>query len=57
MELAWSRRHEFLNIFAKKIGEKMAILTRNNAKICKNLIVTLVIEKNYNVFAENCRKL
>jgi hypothetical protein len=32
----------------------MAFLTQNKAKLCKNLIITLVSEKNANFF---CRKL
>jgi hypothetical protein len=35
----------------------MAFLTQNKAKLCKNLIITLVFEKNVNFFAENCPKL
>jgi hypothetical protein len=35
----------------------MAFLTQNKAELCKNLIITLVLEKNANFFAENCQKL
>jgi hypothetical protein len=35
----------------------MAFLTQNKAKLRKNLIITLVFEKNANFFAENCQKL
>jgi hypothetical protein len=35
----------------------MAFLTQNKAKLCKNLLMTLVFEKNANFFAEICRKL
>jgi hypothetical protein len=35
----------------------MAFLTQNKDKLCKNLIVTLVFEKNAKFFAENRRKL
>jgi hypothetical protein len=35
----------------------MAFLTQNKAKLCKNLIITLVFEKNVIFFAENCPKL
>jgi hypothetical protein len=35
----------------------MAFLTQNKAKLCKNLIITLVFEKNANFFAENWEKL
>jgi hypothetical protein len=34
----------------------MAYLTQNKAKICKILIITLVIEKNANFFAINWQK-
>jgi hypothetical protein len=34
----------------------MAFLTHNKAKLCKNLITTLVFEKNANFLAENGRK-
>jgi hypothetical protein len=54
------RCYDFFNIFAKKIGEKLAFLTRNKAKLCKNLIITLVFDKTP-IFSpkivENRRKL
>jgi hypothetical protein len=34
----------------------MAVLTQNEANLCKILIITLVFEKNANFFAENCQK-
>jgi hypothetical protein len=37
---------DFLNIFAKKFSKKLAFLTQNKAKLCKILIITLVLEKN-----------
>jgi hypothetical protein len=46
----------FKNIFDKKFSEKIGVLTQNKAKLCTNLIITLVFEKNANFFAENCRK-
>jgi hypothetical protein len=46
-----------LKIFSpKKLAKKLAFLTPNKAKLCKNLIITLVFEKNANFFSENCRK-
>jgi hypothetical protein len=36
----------FLNIFAEKFSKKLAFLTQNKAELCKNLIITLVFEKN-----------
>jgi hypothetical protein len=35
----------------------LAFLTQNKAELCKNLIITLVFEKNANLFAENWQKL
>jgi hypothetical protein len=42
----------FKNYFCQK-GQKMAFLNRNKAKLCENLIITLVFEKNADFFAEN----
>jgi hypothetical protein len=33
-------------------AKKLAFLTLNKAKLCKNLVITLVFEKNANFFAE-----
>jgi hypothetical protein len=41
----------------KNSAKKLAFLTENKAKLCKNWIITLVFEKNANFFAENCQKL
>jgi hypothetical protein len=46
----------FLNIFAEKIGKKLAFVTQNKAKSFEKLIITLVFEKNANFVAKNCRK-
>jgi hypothetical protein len=51
-----------LKIFSpKNSAKKLAFLTRNKAKLCKILIITLVFEENANFFrrklakiAENC---
>jgi hypothetical protein len=51
--MAWDRCYDFLNIFAKKTVKHLAFLSQNKAKVCKNLIITLVIEKTP-IF---CRKL
>jgi hypothetical protein len=48
----WDRCYDFENIFAKKL----AFLTQNKAKLCKNLIIAVVFENNANIFAEKCRK-
>jgi hypothetical protein len=46
-----------LKIFSpKNSAKKLAFLAQNKAKLLKNLIKTLVFEKNANYFAENCRK-
>jgi hypothetical protein len=34
----------------------MSFLTQNKPKLCKLLIITLVFEKNANIFAENWQK-
>jgi hypothetical protein len=48
----------FFKIFSpKNSAKKLAFLTRNKAKLCKTLIITLVFEKNANFLAENRRKL
>jgi hypothetical protein len=39
----------------KKFVKKLAFLTQNKAKLYKNLIITLVIEKNAIFFAENVK--
>jgi hypothetical protein len=39
----------FKNIFAKKSAKKLPFLTQNKAKLCQNLIITLVFEKNANL--------
>jgi hypothetical protein len=40
----------------KNFAKKLAFLTQNKAKLYKNLIITLVFEKNANFFAEICQK-
>jgi hypothetical protein len=41
----------------KKIGEKIGVFdSQQRAKLCKYLIITLVFEKNADLFAKNCRK-
>jgi hypothetical protein len=54
MAKIWDRFYDF--VFAEFFGEKWAFLTENKANFKKNLIVTLVFEKNANFFAENCQK-
>jgi hypothetical protein len=47
-------------VTTKKSAKKMAFLTQNKAKLCKNLIITLVFEKNVNMspkIGKNRRKL
>jgi uncharacterized protein YwgA len=39
------------------LAQQLAFLTQNKAKLFKNLILTLVFEKNANFFAENKQKL
>jgi hypothetical protein len=50
-----------LKVFSPKNSAKiLAFLTRNKAKLCKNLIATLVFEEKTPIFlakiVENCRK-
>jgi hypothetical protein len=42
--------------FLQKIGKKLAFFTQNKVKLFKNLILTLVFEKNANFSPLNCRK-
>jgi membrane-associated PAP2 superfamily phosphatase len=51
------RCYDFLNIFAKKIGENLAFLTQNKATLPKNWIITLVFEKKRQFFAEQLSKI
>jgi hypothetical protein len=51
-----NRSYDFLNIFAKKFGEKMAFLLKTKLNFEKKLIITLVFKKNANFFAENWGK-
>jgi hypothetical protein len=46
----------FKNIFAKKFTKKIAFFTQNKAKLRKLLIMTLVFEKNANIFTKNWKK-
>jgi hypothetical protein len=41
----------------KKLATKLVFLTLNKDKLSKNLIITLVFEKNANFFVENWQKL
>jgi hypothetical protein len=43
----------FKKFSPKIIAKKLAIMTRNEAELCKNLIIKLVFEKNANFFTEN----
>jgi hypothetical protein len=47
----------FKNIFAEKFGRKYwRFFAQTTASFCKNVIITLVFEKNANFFAENGQK-
>jgi hypothetical protein len=39
----------------KNSAKKMPFLAQHTAKLCKNLLITLVFEKNANFFAQNCK--
>jgi hypothetical protein len=45
-----------LKNFSPKKLAKIAFLTQDKAKLCKNLIITMLFGKNFNVFAENFRE-
>jgi hypothetical protein len=46
-----------LKIFSpKNLAKILAFLAQPTASFCKNLIITLVFEKNANFFAENWQK-
>jgi hypothetical protein len=47
----------FKNIFAKKFGKKLAFLTQNKAKLCKNVTITSVLEMNANFFRRKLSKI
>jgi hypothetical protein len=54
--LAWDRCYDFLNIFAENFSENIGVFALTTASFCKNVIITLVFEKNANFFAENWQK-
>jgi hypothetical protein len=45
------------NTFAEKSVENIGVFAQTAATFCKNLIITLVFEKNDNFFAKNWQKL
>jgi hypothetical protein len=46
-----------LKIFSpKNLAKMLAIFAQTTASFCKNLIITLVFEKNANFFAKNWQK-
>jgi hypothetical protein len=47
----------FLIFSPKKSAKNSAFLTQSKAKLCKNLIITLVFEKNANFFRRNLAKI
>jgi hypothetical protein len=47
--------YDFFLILPNKLAKKMAFLTQNKAKSCKNLNITLIVEKNA-IFEDNCQK-
>jgi hypothetical protein len=50
------RCYDFKNIFAEKFSKKLAFFVQTTASFCKNVIITLVFQKNANFLAENWRK-
>jgi hypothetical protein len=57
LKLIWDRCYDFKNIFAEKFSEKLALLTRNKAELCKILIITLVFEKKRQFFRRKSQKI
>jgi hypothetical protein len=56
MNRIWDRCYEFLNIFAKKIGENIGFFAQTTVSFGKNLIITLVLEKNAKIFSQKLLK-
>jgi hypothetical protein len=56
IRIFWDRCYDFENIFAENFGENIGVFAQTSASFCKNLIITLVFEKNANLFAEICQK-
>jgi hypothetical protein len=42
---------------AKNLAKILAFFVQPTARFCKNLIITLIFEKNANFFAENWQKI
>jgi hypothetical protein len=55
--VTWDQCYDFLNIFAKFFGKKLAFLTQNKANLYKMLIITSVFEKNANFFRRKSQKI
>jgi hypothetical protein len=54
LHTTWDRCYDFKNISAKKFGENIGVFfAQTTASFCKNVIITLVFEKNPNYFAKN----
>jgi hypothetical protein len=56
----WDRCYDFLKIFAEKFGEKSGVFAQNKGKLCKKLIIALLVEKNANFLpkiSKNRRKI
>jgi hypothetical protein len=47
----------FKNIFAKKIGEKIGVLSQSKAKLCKNLSQHWFLRKNTNFVRRKLSKI
>jgi hypothetical protein len=47
----------FLNIFTEKFSEKIGVLTRNKAKLCKILIITLFFWEKRQFFCQKLSKI
>jgi calcineurin-like phosphoesterase len=49
--------YHFKNIFAENSAKKIGVLTQNKDKLCKILIITLVVEKNTIFFRRKLSKI
>jgi hypothetical protein len=53
----WDRCYDFLNIFAEKFRKRLAFLTQKKAKLCQNLIITLVSFEKKTIFRQKLAKI
>jgi hypothetical protein len=54
---SWDRCYDFKNIFAEKFREKIGVLTQNKAKLCKILIISMVLKEKRQFFRRKLSKI